>query len=372
MSMDRTKDRPARTRGVLAVAGAALLALAVQGCGGDAQADGQTAEAPYERVINVEVRELATRPFTETTRITGTVQANQDVEVSAEEAGVIRELPVEQGRAVRAGDPIARIDDRSLRAQVREAEARAQLARETWERRRRLFEVDGVGSELAYLEARYQAEQAEAQLEALQERLERTVVRAPLPGILETRLVEVGTMVSPGVPVARIVQVDPVKIAGGVPERFAREIRRGSEARVTFDVLRGEVFDGTLSYVGATVNPRNRTFPVELVLRNPGEVIKPEMVANMEITRRVLDDVIVVPQEAVVRVEEGFVAFVMGERDGREVAELRSLVLGGAQRNLVVVEEGLEAGDRLIVVGQNQVADGDRVRVVGGSGDSDD
>jgi RND family efflux transporter MFP subunit len=237
------------------------------------------------------------------------------------------------------------------------------LARETSERRRRLFEEDRVGSELAYLEARYQAEQAEAVLETLRERLERTVIRAPISGILESRSIEVGTLVAPGTSVARIVEVNPVKILGGVPERYAGAVSRGSSAIVSFDVLRGETFPARVQYVGATVNPRNRTFDVEILLPNPGLTVKPEMAAPIAILRRGLEEAIVVPQEALVRVEDGFVAFVATTEGGSETASVRPVVLGASQRNQVVVEEGLSAGDRLIVVGQTEVADGDRIQI---------
>ncbi len=365
-STPRERTRFRLTMGVTAT----ILTMLIAGCGGDAQAGDQgQQEASAEgevgtRVINVEVMELERRPFTETIRVTGTVQANRDVVLSAEESGVIREILVENGSRVSTGQALARIDGALLGSQLREAEARAQLARETWERRKRLFEEDGVGNELAYLEARYSAEQAEAAVETLRERADRTVIRAPIDGILESREVEVGTMVSTGTPVFRVVEVDPVKITGGVPERFAGEVGQGTMARVTFDVLRGEEFTGPLTYAGATVNPRNRTFPIEMRVPNPGQVVKPEMVANIALTRRELEDALVVPQDAVIRVEEGFVAFVVTEQDGQDRVETRGLRLGGSQRNMVVVEEGLEAGDRLIVVGQQQVAGGDRVRVV--------
>jgi multidrug efflux pump subunit AcrA (membrane-fusion protein) len=117
--------------------------------------------------------------------------------------------------------------------------------------------------------------------------------------------------------------------------------------------------------VGATVNPENRTFAVELLVPNPGRAIKPEMVASIEIVRRSLEAAIVIPQEAIVRVEEGFVGFVVEEDGTGTVARVRTLVLGSTQQNQVVVESGLEPGDRLVVVGQNQVANGDHVRVVG-------
>ena len=347
---------------------ALLAALALAGCAGGAAdeggGEGAPADAAFLRVVNIEVQPLVATDFTQLVQVTGTVRANRDVTVSAEEAGVVREILAEEGAAVAAGDPLIRIDDSILRSQVAEAEARATLAGETWDRLRTLFEEDGIGSELAYLEARYQAEQASAGLAALRERLARTTVTAPIPGILERRAVEVGVMVSPGAPVARIVEIDPVRVTGGVPERFAADVKPGSEAAVRFDVLAGETYGGRVDYVGATVNPRNRTFEAELRLPNPGLAIKPEMVANIEILTGTIPGAIVVPQESLVRTEDGFVAFVVGRDAAGEVAELREVTIGPAQRDLVVVEEGLRLGDRLIVLGQNLVVGGDRVRVV--------
>jgi membrane fusion protein, multidrug efflux system len=366
MGMDRS-----RAAGAIALLAAFGALAALPGCGADGTAESnETGDTPRsQRVVNVETRVLTPERFEDVVRVTGTVRANQDVTVSAEESGVVRELLVERGNLVREGEPLLRIDDRVLRSQFREAEARAALAGETWERRRRLFEDDGVGSELAYLEARYAAEQAEAALATLRERLDRTVVRAPITGMLDDRMVEVGSMVSGGTPLFRIVQVDPVKVSAGVPERYAGEVSRGSAARVSFDALRGDEREARVTYVSATVNPRNRTFEVEMQVPNPGRVIMPEMVANVRLVRRVLDDAVVIPQNAIVRVEDGFVAFVAEtDEGGDEVARVRPLTLGPSQRNLVVVREGLAPGDRLIVVGQQQVANGDRIRVVSEEG----
>jgi membrane fusion protein, multidrug efflux system len=317
------------------------------------------------RVINVETRAIEEVDFSEQIRLTGTVTAHRDVTVAAEENGVIRQLPVPKGSRVAAGTIIARIDDRILRTQVAQARAQAELTAEVADRRSRLFSQENIGSELAVLEARAASQQARANLEGLTERLNRTIVRAPVSGILESRAVEVGSMVSMGTPVGRIIEVNPAKITAGVPERFAGDVVPGSPARITFDVLPGRAFDATISYVGTAVNPRNRTFPVEVVLPNAGYAIKPEMVANVEVVKRSLRQAIVVPQEALVRVENGFVAFVVEERDGRSVARVRRVVLGASQRNQVVVESGLSAGEQLIIVGQQQVADGDRVAVIG-------
>lgn len=352
-------------RGLL-VAGALVGAAAC----GDAQADGAVESGDesgsFVRVINVEIAPVAPIDWVEMIRITGTAQAHRDVTIAAEESGAIVELLVDKGRAVRRGQAIARIDDRLLKAQVAEADAQASLAGETWERRRRLWEDDGMGSELAYLEARYGAEQAEARLESLQRRLDRTVIRAPFGGVLDGRFVELGSMVSPGSPVARIVDLDPVKVTGGVPERYAADVRPGAAGTVAFDVLEDQIFEGTLTYVGAAVDARNRTFPVEFELPNPGGVIKPEMVANISVVRRAIEQAIVVSQDALVRVEQGYMAFVLSETTGDPTVESRIVVTGPSQGNEVVILEGLEEGDRLVVLGQKQLASGDRVRVVGG------
>jgi RND family efflux transporter MFP subunit len=270
---------------------------------------------------------------------------------------------------VEEGAAIAKIDDRILLAQVQQARAANELAAATWERRKRLWEEDQVGSEIAYLEARFAAEQAAAALELLEERLARTVIRAPFSGVLDERHVDVGTMVGPGRTVGRLVQLDPIKVFAGVPERYAPDVTAGAWAEVVFPALGDQVRREQVRYVGATVDQQSRTFPVEVELGNASGAIKPQMVANMSLTRQRVEDAIVVPQDALVRVEDGFVVFVAVERDGQVVAEARDVVRGPTRRNLVVIEEGVAVGERLIVVGQKSVAGGDRVNVVAEHGE---
>lgn len=364
-----------KTRSAGAAVFAALLGgVAAAACGGaeagsSPSEGGEGAEDPpqaFARVVNVEVAEVRSRTFVRAVRLTGVVQAMHDVLVSAEEAGVVRRIVRDKGRNVRRGQAILRLDDAILSAQVRTASAQAELARELWERRKRLYEEDEIGSEISYLEAKSSAEQTEANLAALRARLDRTVVAAPVSGVLDERLVEVGARVSPGTPVARIVQVDSVKVLAGVPERFALEVTVGAAATVAFDVIEGESFQGEIAYVGATVDPDSRTFAVELVLENPGGRIKPEMIAEITVVREEIDDAIVVPQQALVSMEEGAVAFVVeGAGDEARAAARRVEVVAG-QGDEAMVGSGLAEGDRLVVVGQQGLTAGDRVRVVAG------
>jgi membrane fusion protein (multidrug efflux system) len=356
-------DMRTRLREVCAVA--TTVALSACGTAGADPAP-ERADAPtFARVINVEVREIQVETFVEEIRLTSVAMANQDVMLEAEEDGVIRELFVDRGDWVSAGDPIAQIDDRILRTQVEQARAAAELGEQTWQRRKRLWEEDQIGSEIAYLETKFGAEQSAAVLRGLEERLARTVVRAPFSGVLDERHVDVGATVGQGATIGRLVDLDPIKVFAGVPERYSTDVKVGAGAQMTFEALGDEVYTAPIRYVGATINPQNRTFSIEVVISNPDGRIKPQMVANMAVTRQEVLDAIVVPQDALVRVEDGYVLFVAREEGGQMVAEVRPVQLGPTRRNVVVIEQGATAGERLIVVGQKSVADGDFLNVVG-------
>ncbi len=351
---------------VLATAGVAALSMACAPAGG-AQGqdggDGPGEDAPV-RVVNVETVTVEPRPFTSFVRIVGTVEAERDVVVTAQEGGTVEALVARKGARVAPGAPLIRIDDDVLRAQLDQAESQATLAEETWARQRQLWERDSIGTEMAYLQAKYNARTARAQAQGLSERVERTVVRAPFAGILDDRMVEVGSTVAPGAPVARVLAVDTVRISGGVPERFAAEIAPGTKVTVTVDALDGREYAGTIDFVGSAVAGGDRTFRVEIHVPNPGLGIKPGMVANVSIASRTLERAVVVPRPAVLRREAGYVVYVARpDGAGGWRAEARPVVPGASGQQDIVITAGLAAGERVVVVGQQRVADGDALRL---------
>jgi membrane fusion protein (multidrug efflux system) len=353
-----------RYMGVVAWTAASLgLAAGLSACGGATAS--ATDEVEFVRSVTVRVTTVRPEPFLELVRLVGVVQANRDLVVAAEESGVVRSLYVEKGARVSAGQPLLKIDDALLTAQHEQAMADARLARETYERQRRLWEDEQVGSELAFLRAKYAAEAAEAQVKVLATRLERTTVRSPIAGVFDARLAELGAMVSPGTPVARVVDVATVKVLAGVPERYAGDIGPGAEAFVTLDAMPGREFTGRLEFVGTAVDDASRTFPVEVQLTNAGAVLKPGLVANVGITRRALESALVIPQEAVVRAENGFIVYVAVRQGEDWVSQARPVRTGASLGGRVVIESGLEQGDQVVVVGQQQLAGGDILRIAG-------
>ncbi len=345
----------------LVVAGGVVAA----GCGPSSQAsEVAEGEGEFVKVVNVEVATLEPTEFTAYVRILGEVEAMNDITISAEESGVIERFYIEKGEPVRKGQPIAKIDDRVLRAQVEEADAAARLAAWRFDRQKQLWEEEQIGSELAYQEAKHAAQLQAARLKNLQARLDRTVLAAPITGIFDQRYVDAGERVDPGTQVARFVEVDRLKVVGGVPERFAPEVQRGDRAVITFDVLPDSSFEGDIGYVGSAIDTRNRTFPIEIVMDNPDQLLKPQMIAGVEIATERLEEALVVPQTSVLRTEDGYQVFIVVEEDGDLFARPRGVTLGPSYADLTVLESGIEAGERVIVRGQQLVEAGDRVRVV--------
>jgi RND family efflux transporter MFP subunit len=353
------------------VTAATLLALAGTGCGSpEASGTENTAggEASYVKTVNVEVLNIETAEFTSYIRLTAAVEAYEDVVVSSQESGVIERIIADKGSSVRAGQPIAKIDDEILSAQVDESRASASLAGERYERQRQLWEDEGIGSEIAFLQTKFEAQSADARLAFLEARLARHTIKSPITGLLDDRYVDVGEIVAPGTPVARVLTVDRLKVVGGVPERFGPYVREGGAAILDFDVLPGASIEGTIAFVGAAVDPQNRTFPIEILLDNPGGRLKPQMVANVRVATEQLQGVIVVPQDVVMRTEDGYQVFVVADGPGGTLAEARAVALGPSFENEVVISSGLFEGDRIIVTGHQMVDAGDRVREVSEGG----
>ena len=344
------------------LAAAAATTLAGVGCS-TTEGEATPADSAAVRIVNVEVERLAYGDFTDWIRITGEVEALHDVTLAAEEGGQVARFLVAKGRPVAAGQVIAEIDDAVLSAQVDEARAQAEFAREQHERQRRLWVDEGLGTELAWLQAKAAAEGAAARLATLEARLARTKIRSPVAGVFDERFVEAGEMAMPGTRVARVVSTGRVKVTGGIPERYAMAVRRGDQARITFDVLPDREYLGRIEYVGTSVDPANRTVPIEVLMDNPGGIARPRMIANVQVVRARLDSVLVVPQQVVQRIEDGYQVLVAVEEGGHEVARARKVELGPAYRNRVVITSGLAAGDRVITVGA-RVDPGSRIRII--------
>lgn len=361
------------------VAAAVLLvaALALIGTGCSAPAETAAAGEPQEergplaaafgaRVVNVEITPVQPTNFVQYIRVIGEVEPLHDVTVSAEETGTLAAFLVAKGDRLTRGQPVTRISSDLLDAQLEEARAILDIAAERYDRQRRLFEDERIGTEMAVLEAKSQVLTSAARLKVLETRKARTVVASPITGTYDEQYVEVGELVNPGTRLLRVLATDRVKVVAGVPERYALSIVPGTPAVVTFDVIEGREFVGTIEFVGVSVDARSRTIPIEIVLDNGEGLIRPRLVANVQVERARKEQVIVVSQDLVQRTESGFQVFVAEQGADGLTAAARAVQLGPSYANEVVVTSGLAAGERLITAGHRQVDDGSVVSLVGG------
>ncbi len=364
LNLNRERYRTVMLPLVLLLGLAATLASA---CSPPAETAGASEE--YVRVVNVQVYEVVPETFAATISVTGSVEALHDVTIVSEEGGVVEEFLVERGARVIRGQPIARMDAEILEAQIEEARSAAQLASETWDRQRRLWEDQEIGTELAYIQARENARMRAASVRTLETRLGKKTISAPVDGTFEEYYVEPGEYALPAAPFARFVSIDEVKITGGVPERFSSQVRVGTRVELSFENCPEQGCVEEVIFVGDIIDPDNRTFLIEMRHDNPGRVLKPGMVATLTIKLQETPEALVIPREAVMRVESGYEIYVVEEVEGRLTARARAVTLGPSREDRIVVSEGLRAGDRVVTVGQLRLADGDLVRIVDGNGE---
>lgn len=313
------------------------------------------------REVVVEVIDVEPRKFEERIRVTGTVEAIEDAMISAEVSGRVHSI-AERGSVVERNSELVRLDDRVVRSSLEMARANYEFAEDALSRQQPLLR-DSIISTLEFNQAKSQRDQAKSQLEQAEKQLGDSRIQAPFRGRVEDRMVASGELVSPGMPVLRLVNTERIRINAGVPERYINDIDEGSPVTVTLGSYGGEELQSTVSYAGSVIVPETRTFPVEVVMDNTDGMLKPEMTVNLSLIQNIFDDVLIVPRTALVRDEEGLRLFVTRDEEGEKRAEVRRVYTGAASGSLIVIEEGLEPGDQVIVTGQTNVSDGDMLRV---------
>lgn len=343
----------------------------------------EATETTNRRQVRIETVFVNPSSFEDVIEITGTIEAYNDATVSAQVSGTIN-YRVPRGTYIRSNRIIAVVDSTLMhaaymqgKAQLDVAQAQYDLAFDTFKRQEPLFQ-DSIISALEFENVRAQYNQAAGQLSQAKalmtqarEQLDNTKISSPFSGTVETYFAELGEQVAPGSPIVRVVNTQRVKVVAGVPERYANEIEKGTAVRLAFDNYGNAERTGIVSFVGNAINPMSRTFPIEIVLDNSDQVLKPEMVASLFLTRDEIEDVLVVPQAAVPLNEEGHTVFVVvPDSDGQLVAQRRSVTLGPSYDGNVVVERGLEAGDQVVVNGQYNLTNGDAVEIVNSTSDT--
>jgi len=211
--------------------------------------------------------------------------------------------------------------------------------------------------------ARSQLTMSQASLGEIRARLKRTRIFSTTSGILNDLPVEEGEYVQPGTPVAEIVDAATVKVAVRVPERDVAFFAVGRTTQVSVDthtqgppILR----EGVISFISELADHQTRSTRMEIKLDNSDRSLRCGQIVHVHLTRRVLDNVIMIPLMAVIPMEDSKAVYVVNSTQ----TQRREIELGIIRGDRVQVKQGLQVGDRLIVAGHRFVAPEQNVNVV--------
>ncbi|MGH7606142.1 MAG: efflux RND transporter periplasmic adaptor subunit [Gemmatimonadales bacterium] len=323
-----------------AVAILALLAACKQANSGSPDGGGGPPPMPVEVALALK------DTVVDAIQATGQIEAVQAIELRPEVEGRIVEILVREGQEVAKGMPLFKVDDAELKAQVAQAEADRQLARQALERTRQLI-AENASSAADLESAEATARSAEAAYDLLQTRLERTLVRAPFAGVTGRRLVSIGTYVNAQTPLISLQSVDPQYAVFQVPERHAEQLRRGQ--LVTFQVaaLPGRNFSGEVVFVNPVVELPSRTILIKARVPNRQRQLSAGMFIEARLATDIRPNAVVVPEDAVLALQGGTYVWVV--KDGK--ADRRQVTLGVRTAGWAEVEGGVEPGDQVVVGG---------------------
>jgi membrane fusion protein (multidrug efflux system) len=310
------------------------------------------------KTANVKVVKLEPSSLTEFIVANGTTRAIRDVTYSAEVAGKIEALPIKLGDRIRRGRLLARIDFQTLKAQAEQAQTSYDLAESTYERFASLKD-ENVISQQRIDEARSNMLSAKSAVAIADANVKKAVVRASYPGIVGAKLVEKGEFVAPGTPLLVVVDYKTIVVEARLPETQVARVNREKEVEVMIEAL-GKSFQGKVDTLIPTADSASKTFTLRVKVDNPDYAILVGMSAKVKIAAIEHEEVLIVPQSAVIEALGKRRVFV----EDKGQARMRDVRLGPVQGNRVVVAEGVEAGESLIVVGQRDLEDGQKVRVI--------
>jgi membrane fusion protein, multidrug efflux system len=366
--------------GAVVIALAAIGGTACRGAGSKAPPSGslagarEAAPAASARLPEVVVAAPTAAALDASVEAPGSFIPFEEAGIAAEAGGPVTMVGIEEGSRVSAGEVVVKLDEVKSELGVRQAEAMLAQAKADFERsksdleRKRTLLNDKTIPQSTYdsFKAQYDAaaagvDAADSALALARRRLRDTSVRAPFSGIVRDKRVSVGQYVREGDTLFVLMKVDPLKLQFELPEKYADRVTVGRQVRASVIALPGQEFSGTIQTVFPSVAVQSRTIRVEARVPNPGYRLKPGFFSTVRVQLARLPGAFVVPRSALVRREGTENVFVIrGDR-----AELVPIQTGVEAADRLEVVSGLSSSDRVVVSGADTLKPGDRVQVKG-------
>ncbi len=329
-----------------------IFVLALSACSHDSS--DKNNDRPPVRVKTVTVENSGVE---DTFSYSGTVEEESGTVVSFSAAGTIKSLAVSEGDNVRKGQLIGTIDDGTLKSAYDIAKAPLSQAQDAYDRMKLLHDANSL-PDIKWVDVQSKLSQAESAAEIARIALDDAKLYAPVSGVVSEKLASVGQTVAPGVPVVKIVDIRAVKVGISIPEDEISKFTTGSTAVITTKAAQGEVYSGKLVEKGVSANPLSRSYMIKYHVDNAGGKLLPGMICEVAVDDASTADGMILPVSAVLLSADN-TNFVWLDSAG--VAKKRVVQTGAMLPQGVMIESGLNGGDKVIVAGTEKVSQGTKV-----------
>jgi membrane fusion protein (multidrug efflux system) len=313
--------------------------------------------------LAVKVESITKGEFKNPFKIQGLVESDRNVLVAAEMGGTITRVYVKDGQLVSKGQIIATLDGATASSQIAELQKGLELAKTNFEKQESLWKQN-IGSEMQYLQAKNKKESLEKSIATAQLQLGKFTLRAPISGVLDQLFKNEGEILSPGTPIARVVDASLIKIKADVSESYLNNIKKGDKVEVTYPSL-NKTSTETIYSVGNYINPDNRTFSVYIMPSGNVRDLKPNLLAVITAYDFKKNDVISVPTNLIRNDGSGdYILTATESEKGNLKVTKTPIVVDEKFAGRSVIKSGLNIGDNIIVEGYQSVVAGDKIKIV--------
>lgn len=284
----------------------------------------------------------------------GIVEEELAISVGFAASGTISKVCVSEGQTVKKGQLIAELDKTQAENMLAMAKAQMEQTNDAYKRLKLLHDNNSL-PEMEWVEVQSKVQQAEASLEMAKKSLADCCIYAPESGIIGKGVMNVGEVVLPALPVAKILVIDHIKIRASVPEKEVAAITSSTPSQITLGALPGQVFDGGKIEKCIDANNSTHTYDIKVSVKNHERQLLPGMVAHIQISPANQQDAITVPITSVRKNANGE-HFVWTNKGGK--AHRTTVTIGDATGNRIVVLTGLQQGDVVITEGYQKLSEG--------------
>ena len=298
----------------------------------------------------------------------GSLDAVQGVVVTAEVTGKVVKVPFQSGSSVAAGDLLVQQDLSVEQAQLRSAEAVAELARSRFERAKALLPKKAI-AQSDYDNAQAQLAEAQAQIDNIRAVMGKKTIRSPFAGRLGIRQINLGQIINDGQAIVTLQALDPIYVNFPLPQQYLGSIQRGMKVRISADALPDQELTGEITAIDPKVDNVTRSIRVQATLKNPGEQLRAGMYADVAVVLPQPKEVLAIPATAVLYAPYSDSVFIIEEKTGDDgkpagkVIRQQFVNLGEKRGDFIAVSAGLSAGQTLVSTGVFKLRNGQAVVV---------